>query len=62
MHLDEFAVGVVGALLKDGRLRRARADDGIGALAENCPNAARGQNDGVRGEGAQLHGAQVEGA
>ena len=47
MHLDEFAVGVVGALLEDGRLRRAGADDGVGALAEDGAVAAGGQNDGV---------------
>ena len=61
MHLDEFAVGVVDALLKDGRLRRAGADDGVGAFAENCPYAARGQNDGLCGKGLQLHRAQVHG-
>ena len=60
MDLDEFAVGVVGALLEDGGLRGAGADDGVGALAEDGADAAGGENDCVGGEGAQFHGAQVE--
>ena len=60
MDLDEFAVGVVRALLEDGGLRRAGADDGVGALAEDGADAAGGEDDGVGREGAQLHGAQVE--
>ncbi len=60
MDLDEFAIGVVGALLKDGRLRGAGADDGVGAFAEDGADAAGGENDRVGRERAQLHRAQVE--
>ncbi len=60
MDLNEFAVGVVGALLEDGGLRGAGADDGVGALAEDGADAAGGEDDGVGREGAELHGAQVE--
>ena len=51
MDLDELAVGVVGALLEDGGLRGAGADDGVGALAEDGAVAAGGEDDGVGGEG-----------
>ena len=61
VNLNELAVGVDDALLEDGRLRRAGADHGVGALAEDGADAARGQDDGVGREGAQFHGAQVEG-
>ncbi len=61
MNLDQLAVGVVHALLEDGRLRRAGADHGVGALAEDGADAAGRQDDGVSWEGAQLHGAQVQG-
>ncbi len=40
-------------------MRGAGADDGVGALAEDGAVAAGGEDDGVGGEGAQLHGAQV---
>ena len=60
MDLDEFPVGVVGALLEDGRLRGAGADDGVGALAEDGADAAGGEDDRVSRERAQLHRAQVE--
>ena len=61
VHLDELAVGVVGALLEDRRLRRAGADHGVGALAEDGADAAGGEDDGVGREGLEFHGAQVEG-
>src|SRR6185437_12938075 len=59
-HLDEFAVCVISALLEHRRLRRTRTDHRIGALAENCANAAGSEDYGIRREGAQLHSAQVE--
>ena len=43
MHLDEFAVGVVDALLEERRLRGAGADHGVGALAEDGADAAGGR-------------------
>ena len=61
MHLDEFAVGVVDALLEDRGLRRAGADHGVSALAEDGSVAAGGENDGVGREGFELHGAEVHG-
>ena len=61
MNLNEFSVGVVGALLEDGGLGGAGADDGVGALAEDGADAAGGEDDCAGGEAAQLHGAEVEG-
>ena len=61
MYLDEFAVGVVDALLEDRRLRRTGADDGVCALAEDGAVAAGGEDNGFAGEGADFHGAQVHG-
>ncbi len=43
VDLDEFAVGVVGALLVEGGLGGAGADDGVGALAEDGAVAAGGR-------------------
>ncbi len=62
MNLNELAVGVERALLIERRLRRAGADHGIRGLAEDCANAAGGDDDGVGGEGAHLHGVQIHGA
>ncbi len=61
MHLNELAVGVIAALLVEGRLRRTGAHDRIGGAAENGAVAAGGDDDGVGGEGADFHGAQVHG-
>ena len=62
VDLDELAVGVVGALLVEGGLGGAGADDGVGGLAEDGSVAAGADDDGVGGEGAGLHGAEVHGA
>ncbi len=59
MDLNEFAVGVEGALLEDSGLRRSGADDGVGALAEERAYAAGGEDDCVGGECAEFHGAEV---
>src|SRR5579872_814379 len=59
MYLDEFAVRVIAALLIERRLRRTRADDGVGRLAEDRPDAAGRDNESVGREGANLHAAQV---
>ena len=61
VDLDELAVGVVGALLVEGGLGGAGADDGVGGLAEDGSVAAGADDDGVGGEGAGLHGAEVHG-
>ena len=61
MDLDEFAVGVVDALLKQRGVGRAGADHGVGGFAEDGPVASGGEDDGVGREGFELHGAQVEG-
>ena len=53
VDLDELAVGVVGALLVDGGLRGAGADDGVGGLAEDGPMPPVADDDGVGGEGAE---------
>ncbi len=62
VDLDELAVGVVGALLVEGGLRDAGADDGVGGLAEDGSDAAGADDDRVCGEGADFHGAEVHGA
>ncbi len=62
MDLDELAVGVEGALLVEGGLGGAGADDGIGGLSEDGSVAAGADDDGVGGEGAGLHGAEIHGA
>ncbi len=59
VNLDELAVGVVGALLVEGRLRGAGAHHGVRRFAEDGSVAARADDDGVGGEGAKLHGAEV---
>ena len=58
MHLNEFAVGVVDALLKQRGLRRTGADDGVRRAAENRADAAGAENDRVGREGFHFHGAQ----
>ena len=60
VDLDELAVGVVCALLEDGRLRGAGADDGVGAFAEDGAVAAGGENNGVGRKDSQLHCSQVQ--
>ncbi len=62
MYLDEFAVGVIRALLIQRRLRRPSADHGIGGLAENGAVSAGGDDDRLGGEGDDFHAAQVHGA
>ena len=62
MYLDELAVSVVRALLIESRLRRSRADDRVGGLAEDCSNAAGGDDNRLGGEGDHVHAAQVHGA
>src|ERR1700755_3024905 len=44
VNLDELAVGVVGALLVEGGLGGAGADDGVGGLAEDG-SVASGADD-----------------
>src|SRR5215467_11613885 len=62
MYLDEFSIGIKAALLVERRLRRSRADHRVRGFAEDCPDAARGHDKRVCREGAELHGAQVDGA
>jgi len=62
MDLDELAVGVDRSLLVERGLGGAGADDGVGGLAEDGPDAAGADDDGVGGEGSRLHGAEIEGA
>src|SRR5271157_511145 len=62
MHLNEFAVGVVAALLIESRLRRTCTYNRICGLAEDRPNAARADDDGIGREGAHFHRAQIHGA
>src|ERR1019366_2084340 len=59
MHLNKLAVRVIAALLIERRLRRSRAHHRIGGLAEDGATSARRDDDGVGGEGANLHGAQI---
>src|SRR5271157_639967 len=62
MDLNELAVRVVASLLVERGLCRSRADDGICGLSEDGAAAAGGDDDGVGGKGANLHGAQIHGA
>ena len=62
MHLDEFAVGVVSALLIKRCLRRAGADHGVCGFPKNRANAASRDDDCVRRKGPHFHRAQVHGA
>ena len=62
MDLNELSVSVVSALLIERGLRRSGADNGIGGLAEDGAAAAGGDDDGVGGEGADFHSAEVHGA
>ncbi len=62
MHLNEFAIRVVAALLIESGLRRAGTNHGIRRLAEDCSDAAGGDDDRVGREGANFHAAQIHGA
>src|ERR1700722_15928177 len=62
MDLNEFAIGVIRALLEQRGLRRAGANHGIGGAAENGADAASAENCGVAGKGADFHGLQIHGA
>ena len=62
MHLYELAVGVIRALLIQGRLRRSGADHRVGGLAEDCADAARADDHGVAREDVDFHRAQVHSA
>src|SRR5713101_4444290 len=59
VNLNKLAVRVVAALLVERGLRRPRAHDRIGRLAEDGANAAGRDDDGVSGEGAHFHAAQI---
>src|SRR5450631_122197 len=59
MHLNEFAIRVVAALLVECGLRRSRAHHRVGGLAEDGATAAGGNDDGVGGKGANFHGPQI---
>src|SRR5258708_33985323 len=61
MDLDEFAVGVIHALLKKSGLRGAGADDGICGAAEDSADSAGAEDDRVGRENFHLHGAEVHG-
>src|SRR5271157_4720023 len=62
MHLDEFSVGVVRALLIERRLRRSGADDRVGGLAEDGAITAGRYNHRFCREGVYRHAAQIHGA
>src|SRR4051812_29233493 len=62
MNLDEFTVRVEAALLIKRRLRRTSADDRIRALAEDCADAAGGDDECVSRERSHFHAAQIHGA
>ncbi len=59
VNLNELAVRVVAALLVERGLRRPGAHDRVGRLAEDGANAAGRDDDGVGGESADFHTAQV---
>ncbi len=59
MHLDEFAVRVIDALLQQRRLRRTGADDGVRRSTKNSTDAAGTKNDRVGWKRLHFHGAQI---
>src|ERR1700756_2943974 len=59
MDLNEFSIRVIASLLIESGLRRPGADYRIRRLPEDRADAARGHNDGVRRECADLHRAQI---
>src|SRR5260370_27404272 len=59
VHLDEFAVRVVDALLKERGLRRARAYHGVRRAPEDRPDPARREDDSVSSVGFPFHATQV---
>src|SRR2546425_4433951 len=59
VHLDEFTVGVVDALLKERGLRRARAHHGVRRAPEDRSDPARREDDSVSSVGFHFHGAEV---
>ena len=61
MDLDEFAVGIIDALLEESGLGGAGADDGVGGTAEDGTDAASAKNDGIGREGFDFHGAEIHG-
>src|SRR6185312_6249516 len=62
MDLYELTVSVVAALLVKRRLRRSGTDHRVRRPAKDGAVAAGGDDDGVGGEGAHFHGAQIHGA
>ena len=59
VNLNEFAVGVIHALLEKRGLRRAGADYGIRRAAEDGADSAGAENRSVGGKGADFHGFQI---
>ena len=59
MHLDKFAVRVIGALLIERRLRRSGTHNRVCGLAEDRAVAAGGNDDGIGRERTHFHRAQV---
>src|ERR1700756_1952845 len=59
MYLNELAIRVIAALLIQGRLRGAGADDRIRRLAEDRANASGRDDDRVGREGAHFHRTQI---
>ena len=59
MHLDEFAIRVVRALLEKRRLRGASAHHRVRRAPENRAVPARAENQSVRGKRLDLHGLQI---
>src|SRR5512135_2424297 len=62
MHLNKFTVSVKASLLIERRLRRSGTHHRIRRLAEDRAYAAGRHDDGVGGEGLDLHRAQIHGA
>ncbi|MNO58965.1 hypothetical protein D3C76_495410 [compost metagenome] len=61
MNLNEFAVGVMHALLIDSTGSCSGVDDRVRCFAKNNPGTAARQNHGIRREGLNLHGFEILG-
>jgi len=61
VDLDEFAVGVIDALLEERGLRGAGADDGVGGAAKDGADSAGAEDDRIGGKGFDFHGAEIHG-
>ena len=59
MHLDEFPIRVIDALLKQRRLRRPRANHRIRRPPKNRPDSTRAKDHRIGGKSFHFHRPQI---